>query len=81
MLCVFAALIYLYLSAGVRMFSSWRQSGHDRTTVSAMEREHRTLVRQHEKLSRLGTIEAEARRLGLAKAGEQQYVLGGLPQN
>jgi hypothetical protein len=81
MLCVLFALVYLYLSAGIHMFSSWRQSSHDRATVSSMEREHRSLVQQHETLSRLGTIEAEARRLGMAKRGEQSYVLSGLPPN
>ena len=29
MLCVLVALLYLYLSAGVHMFSTWRQSHHD----------------------------------------------------
>ena len=81
MLCLMFALLYLYLSAGIRMFSSWRQSSHDRATVSAMEREHRSLVRQHQTLSRLGTVEAEARRLGMAKPSEQPYVLSGLPRN
>ena len=81
MLCVLAALLYLYLSAGVRMFSSWRQSRHDHAVMSAMEREHRSLLRQHETLSQRGTIEAEARRLGMMKAGEQPYVVNGLPQN
>jgi len=81
MLCVMFALLYLYLSAGIRMFSSWRQSSHDRATVSTMEREHRSLVRQRETLSRLGTVESEARRLGMARRGEQPYVVGGLPRN
>jgi cell division protein FtsB len=81
MLCVLAALLYLYLSAGIRMLSTWRQSSHDRATVSAMQREHRSLVQQHETLSQLATVEAEARRLGMMKAGEQPYVVGGLPQN
>ena len=81
MLCVLAALAYLYLSAGLRMFSTWRQSRHDHAMVSAMKREHRSLLRQHDTLSRRGTLEAEARRLGMMKAGEQPYVVGGLPQN
>jgi len=81
MLCVLAALAYLYLSAGLRMFSTWRQSRHDHAMVSAMEREHRSLLRQHDTLSRRGTLEAEARRLGMMKAGEQPYVVSGLPQN
>jgi hypothetical protein len=81
MLCVLAALLYLYLSAGVHMLSSWRQSSRDRATVASMEREHRALLSAHETLSRQSTLEAEARQLGMMKAGEQPYVVSGLPKN
>ena len=79
MLFVLAALLYLYLSAGTRMLSTWRQSRHDSATVASMEREHATLVRQREALGRQGTAEAQARRLGMKKANERQYVISGLP--
>jgi hypothetical protein len=81
MLCVIAALLYLYLSAGIHMFSTWRQSSHDRALVTSMEREHGSLVHQHATLSQLATVEAEARRLGMMNPGEQPYVVGGLPKN
>jgi cell division protein FtsB len=80
-LCVIAALLYLYLSAGIRMLSTWHQSTHDQAAVATMQSEHRSLAQQHETLSRLATIEAEARRLGMMKPGEQPYVVSGLPQN
>jgi hypothetical protein len=81
MLCVMVALAYLYLSAGIHMFSSWSQSRHDSATVVAMEREHRELERQHTRLTRPGTLEAQARRLGMGRPGEQPYVVTGLPNN
>jgi hypothetical protein len=81
MLFVLAALLYLYLSAGIHMFSTWGQARRDSASVVAMEREHRALVRQHEALGRQGTVEAEARRLGMKKTGERQYVVTGLPGN
>lgn len=81
MLFVLAALLYLYLSAGIHMYSTWGQSRHDKATVATMQREHGVLVRQHEALARQGTIEADARRLGMGKSNEQQYVLSGLPAN
>jgi hypothetical protein len=81
MLVVLAVLLYLYLSAGIHMFSTWGQARHDRATVAAMEREHRTLVRQREVLGRQGTVESEARALGMKKAGERPYVVSGLPNN
>jgi hypothetical protein len=81
MLCVLGALFYLYLSAGIHMLSSWRQSSRDGAIVTSMEREHSTLLRAHETLSQQTTLEAEARQLGMMKAGEQPYVVSGLPQN
>jgi len=81
MLFVLAALLYLYLSAGIHMYSTWGQSRHDRATVASMEREHKTLLRRHEALARQGTVEADARRLGMTKSGEQQYVVTRLPAN
>jgi hypothetical protein len=81
MLCVLAALLYLYLSAGIHMYSTWGQARKDNASVAAMRREHSSLVRQRESLARQGTVEGEARKLGMMKQGEQQYVVSGLPQN
>jgi cell division protein FtsL len=81
MLVVLAALLYLYLSAGLHMFSTWGQARHDKATVASLEREHRALARQHEALGRQNTVEAEARQLGMKKANERQYVISGLPSN
>jgi hypothetical protein len=81
MLFVLAALLYLYLSAGIRTFSTWRQSHRDGATVAAMEREHEALVRRREALGRQGTIEMQARALGMKRPNERQYVITGLPAN
>jgi len=81
MLMVGGALAYLYLSAGIHMLSTWRQARHDGATVAAMERENRRLVHQHEALGRQGTLEVEARGLGMIKRGEQPYIVSGLPNN
>ena len=74
------ALLYLYLSAGIRMLSTWRQARHD-SAVVALEREHGQLEHQHEALGRRGTLEEEARQLGMMKQGEQSYIVSGLPDN
>lgn len=79
MLCVLVALVYLYASAGLHMLSTWRQSRHDSAAVAGMEREHRLLLSQHDALSAPGTLEAEARQLGMMKKGEQPYMISGLP--
>ncbi len=81
MLCVMGALIYLYLSAGIHMFSTWRQSHRDTAAVVHLEQEHRQLQAQHEQLTKPGTLEADARQLGMMKKNEQPYVITGLPDN
>ena len=81
MLCVLVALAYLYLSAGIHLLSTWREARGDSAKVTTMQREHAQLQRQHEALGRLGTVEAEARRLGMMKPGERPYIVSGLPNN
>jgi cell division protein FtsL len=81
MLCVLAALLYLYVSAGVRLFSTWREARGDSGQVSALEHEHTALVHQRETLGRHGSVEADARKLGMMKPNEQPYVITGLPNN
>jgi len=81
MLCVLVALAYLYLSAGIHLLSTWREARSDSAKVTTMQREHRRLQDQHDALGRLGTVEAEARRLGMMKPGERPYIVSGLPNN
>jgi hypothetical protein len=81
LLCVLVALLYLYISAGVRLFSTWREARGDSAQVQVLEREHAALLRRHQTLGRRGTVEEEARRLGMMKANEQPYVITGLPDN
>jgi hypothetical protein len=81
MLFLLGALLYLYLSAGIHMLSTWSQARSDSAAVVRMERENRVLVRQHEALGRQATLEAEARGLGMMKKGEQPYIVSGLPNN
>jgi cell division protein FtsB len=81
LLFVLAALVYLYLSAGVRLLSTYREQHADRAAVATLAREHASLVQRRQTLRAPATVEADARRLGLAHAGEQQYVVSGLPAN
>jgi hypothetical protein len=81
MLCVLCALVYLYVSAGVHMLSTWRQSHRDSAVVATLSREHTLLLRQHETLGKQSTLEEEARRLGMMKKNEQPYVVGPLPND
>jgi hypothetical protein len=81
MACVLMVLLYLYLSAGLHMLSTWKQSGRDSAAVAALQLEHAQLLHEHEVLVQPGTLEAEARKLGMMKHGEQAYAITGLPAN
>jgi cell division protein FtsB len=81
MLAVMAAILYLYLSAGFRLFSAWSESKRDSAQVRVLERQNRALSRQHAALASAGAVQAEARRLGMIRRGEQPYIVSGLPAN
>jgi hypothetical protein len=81
MLGVLVVLGYLYLSAGVHLFNTWREAHGESAKVAAMQREHKVLQRQHEALGSPGAVEAQARKLGLMRHGERPYIISGLPNN
>jgi hypothetical protein len=81
MLGVMAALLYLYMSAGIRVISTLHEAHRNSALVTKLERQNRQLLAQHYTLSQHSTIIGEARQLGMAKPGEQLYVLQGLPAN
>jgi cell division protein FtsB len=81
MLVVMVVLAYFYLSAGLRLFSAWTEGRHDRAQVRTLEAQNRALRRQHTLLAAPGATEAQARRLGMIRPGEQSYVVSGLPDN
>jgi cell division protein FtsB len=81
MLCVMGAIVYLYLSAGVRLFSAWGESKRDGAQVRVLERQNRALQQQQAALASPGMVQAEARRLGMIHPGEQAYIVSGLPPN
>jgi len=81
MLFVLVALLYLYVSTGVHMLSTWRQSHRASARVSAMQREHRRLVAEHNRLSSQVDLEDQAKALGMQRPDEQTYIVGNLPSN
>jgi len=81
MLCVLGVLVYLYLSAGAALLSTFKEARRDSGQVAALERQHAALERQHAALTSPGTLVEEARRLGMTRPGEQAYVIAGLPAN
>jgi cell division protein FtsB len=81
MLCVLGALLYLYLSAGVSVLSTWKEARADAASVAVLQARHHALEAQHAALSNPTALVAEARRLGMMRPGEQTYLIAGLPSN
>ena len=81
MLLVLVVLLFLYLSAGAHMLSSWRQSSREDATVARMEHEHEALLREHKALSSQSNLEIQARQLDMMRPGERPYVVTNLPRN
>lgn len=81
MLVVLLAIVYLYLSAGLRLFSAWGESKHDAAQVQVLERQNRQLESQHALLASPGSVQKQARKLGMIRSGEHAYVISGLPDN
>jgi cell division protein FtsB len=81
MLCVLAAIAYLYLSAGLSLLSTWRESKHDSAQVLVLERQNRMLTRQHAELLSSGMLQAQARRMGMIRPGELAFLVSNLPSD
>jgi cell division protein FtsB len=72
-------LIYLYINPLRTYLSTWQEARTKRDEVSQLQREHTQLVRRARALRSVGSIETEARRLGMVKRDERAYVVRGLP--
>jgi cell division protein FtsB len=72
-------LIYLYINPLRTYVSTWQEARTKRAEVSRLQHEHRALLRRSRELRAPGSIETEARRLGMVKPDERAYVIRGLP--
>jgi cell division protein FtsB len=71
-------LIYLYINPLRTYVATWQEAQTKRGEVARLGHEHAALVRRAAALRRPGSIEVEARRLGMVKADERAYVIRGL---
>jgi cell division protein FtsB len=76
---VFAFVLYLYVGPAARWVNTWQQAKEKRAEVATLHAENRELREQQRALERKSSLEQEARRLGMVKAGEKAYVVEGLP--
>jgi cell division protein FtsB len=75
LLCVLALVLYLYIGPTRTWISTWQEAKHRRAEVAALRTTNEHLRRQRAELRRAGTLEREARALGMVRAGEKAYVI------
>jgi cell division protein FtsB len=75
---VFALVLYLYVGPAVSWVKTYREAGRQRADVAALRAENVKLRDRQRALTEKGALEREARKLGMVKAGERAYIVGGL---
>jgi hypothetical protein len=79
LLFVAMLLLYLYINPARTFLSTWQEARSQRDDVAQLQREHKQLVQRRLARRSAGSLEVEARRLGMVKADERAYVVKGLP--
>lgn len=74
-------LIYLYINPLRTYVSTWQEAQAKRGEVARLGQEHAELVKRARALRNPGSIEVEARRLGMVKPDERAYVIRGLDRD
>jgi cell division protein FtsB len=80
LLFVLGLVIYLYVGPATPWVSTWREADRKRDEVATLRAENERLRERRDALQRQSSLEREARRLGMVKAGERMYVVEGLPK-
>jgi cell division protein FtsB len=80
LIAVFAFVLYLYIGPAASWVSSYREAKKRRAEVAALKTENQRLRERRRDLRDPASLEREARRLGMVKAGEKSYVIEGLPK-
>jgi cell division protein FtsB len=74
---VFAFVLLLYVGPAARWVSTYRQAKQKRAEVASLQAENRSLRSQQASLEGAASLERQARRLGMVRAGEKLYVISG----
>ena len=80
LIAVFAFVIYLYIGPAATWVSTYQEAKKRRSEVAALKAENQRLRERRRDLRDPASLEREARRLGMVKAGEKSYVIEGLPR-
>ena len=80
LLFVLALVLYLYIGPLRTWVSTWQEAKSKRQEVATLAAENKKLRAHEASLQRNSSLEREARRLGMVKAGERAYIVEGLPK-
>jgi cell division protein FtsB len=78
LIAVFAFVLYLYVGPAVSWVSAYREAKVKREEVAELKAENAQLRERRRTLRSAASLEREARRLGMVKAGERAYVIEGI---
>jgi cell division protein FtsB len=78
LIVVLGLVLYLYIGPAAKWVSTYREAERKRAEVAALKEENRRLRERRRVLRDPAALEAEARRLGMVKAGEKSYVVEGV---
>jgi cell division protein FtsB len=80
LLFVGVLLVLLYVNPLRTYIATRQEASTKRAEVAKLQLEHKALVRRQAELRRPGSIETEARRLGMVRPTERAYAVKGLPR-
>ena len=79
MLAVMCLVLYLYIGPTRSWIATYQEAGEKREQVAKLKRENAELRAKRARLQRDSTLETEARKLGMVRAGEKAFIVRGLP--
>jgi cell division protein FtsB len=75
LIVVLGLVLYLYIGPALTWVSTYKEAGRKRAEVAALKAQSKRLLDRRKYLRDPASLEREARRLGMVKAGEKSYVV------
>ena len=80
LLCVLVFVVYLFVGPTRTWIATYQEAGRKRQEGAQLKVLNRKLRSRRAQLAKPGTLEREARLLGMVRAGERAYVVQDLPR-
>jgi len=80
LLVVIVGILALYVGPARTYLSTFHEAQAKRAEVQQLKRDNQRLRARRAALGQAGTLEREARRLGMVRPGERAYSVRGLPK-